>query len=202
MWNIANSLICVSVWFWIGLLRASPSLHQISASYIWQAGGRTLGLLLISGSEIGSSRFPWLLLWIWQPFFHSLSTRGMLTPVFLVTVWNWRNSERGNLSRSVWGGWSVLVYFACACVLCVCINHQTALHDGTNKRNNKALEMSDEISPPCCIQVPMFIPALNIEHPIRSNISGLHRGRRHRDISGHWNNFLSWIAMDEMLLLL
>lgn len=70
---------------------------------------RTVGLLLISGPETGSLRFPWLLLRIWQPFFHGLSTHGMLSPVFLVAVWNSRNSKRGHLSGGDY--WSL-------CILC------------------------------------------------------------------------------------
>lgn len=86
----------------VTLIGLHPSLHHIAGCYIWRAGGRTVDLLLISGPEIGSLRFPWLLR-IWQPFFHGLSTRGTLSPVFLVTVWNWRNSDWGNLSREL--GW-------------------------------------------------------------------------------------------------
>lgn len=67
--------------------------------YVSSTGAHTVGLLLFSVPGIGSPCFPWLQVWIWQLFFHVLSGRGTLTPVFLVTAWNSRKSERGNLSR-------------------------------------------------------------------------------------------------------
>ena len=46
--------------------------------------------------------------------------RGMLSPVFLVAVWNWRNSARGNLSREEEGG-EVCVFHVCGmCFAAVC----------------------------------------------------------------------------------
>lgn len=80
--------------FCIWLLYVSLCLYHLRGCYIWKSGGVTVDLLLISGPEIGSSRFPWLLR-IWQPFFPWSSTRGMLTSVFLVTLRGNLGSEEG-----------------------------------------------------------------------------------------------------------
>lgn len=101
--------------------------HHIYRCYICQAGWHTVCLLLISGPEIGSLGFPWLLLQRWQPFFHGLSARGMLPPVFLVAVWNWRNSKRGHLSGG--GGLNVCV-FLCVDVMYVAVQTHTAVKMG------------------------------------------------------------------------
>lgn len=136
--TIPSSLNWEPVWFWIGLLSASPSLHHISGFYIWRTGVCTVGLLLISGPEIGASRFPWLLLRIWQPFFHGLSTRGTPTPVFLVAVWNWRNSERGNLSREG-------MMFCVLCVGCVLFTCNLCVRTSPND-----ITHPDNITSPRC----------------------------------------------------
>lgn len=124
--------------FWNGSLCASPCLHHISGCYIWQAGRLAVGLLLISAPEIGSSCFPWLLLWRWQPFFHGLSSRGMLTSVFLVAVWNRRNSKKRK------GGKFILCLLCAPCSLCS-YTSPTGLRYGTNV-TTKALEMRVEMS--------------------------------------------------------
>lgn len=87
-WTLwADSLAQVTALIWIEVL--SSGLHHISRSYICWTGTLSGGLLLISAHEIGSSRFPWLLLEIWQRFFHSWSTHSMLsTALFLDGVWN------------------------------------------------------------------------------------------------------------------
>lgn len=66
--------------FWTGLFDSCPDLHHICGVYIWKTSRHTIGLLLISGPEIGSSHFPWLLLWIWWPF-------SPLSPLWPVHPW-------------------------------------------------------------------------------------------------------------------